>query len=200
MADRSFGPTVLVGVLGAGLVAVTGHRPWLEVSATGTGGGQGAIDWFAQNNPGLGEMPAAGALGLVALASWGVVLVSRGTWRRVVAALGLVATMGVAATWVTGALTLRDDVEARVVSADLAAGWQLDWTSAFVLSGVAVLLLLPAHGVAVVRAPRWPAMSSRYDSPAARKDAAVAPTSPDDDEVDPADVWRAIDEGRDPTA
>lgn len=189
---------MLAGVLGAGVVSAAGHRPWLEVSAAGTG--QGAVDWFAQNNPGLGEMPAAGALGLVALASWGVVLVSRGTWRRVVAALGLLASVGVAAVWVTGALTLRDDVAARVVSADLAAGWHLGWTSAFVLSGLAVLLLLPAHVVAVLRAPRWPAMGSRYDSPAARSGPAPAPVVAEDSEVDPADVWRAIDEGRDPTA
>lgn len=196
VADRSFGPTLALGLLGSGLAATAGHRPWLEISAPG--GAQGAADWFWQNNPGIGEMPAAGALGLVALASWGVVLVSRGTWRRVVAALGLLAAVGMAVVWVVGASTLRDDVRGQVVEAGLADGWSLGWTVWFVLAGVSVLLMLPAHVVAVLRAPHWPAMGSRYDAPGARREQAAA-VAPIDDE-DPADVWRAIDEGRDPTA
>lgn len=196
MADRSFGPTLALGLLGSGLAATAGHRAWLEISAPGAA--QGAADWFWQNSPGIGEMPAAGALGLVTLASWGVVLVSRGTWRRVVAALGLLAAVGLAVVWLVGALTLRDDVEARVVEAGLADGWSLGWTVWFVLAGVAVLLMLPAHVVAVLRAPHWPAMGDRYDAPGGRSKQ-VAAAEPADDE-DPADLWRAIDEGRDPTA
>lgn len=202
MADRSFGPTVLAGLAGAGLAATAGHRDWVELTAPG--GGQAAADWFWQNAPGLGQMPASGALGLVALASWGVLLVSRGAWRRVVAAVGLLASLGLAAVWVTGLLTLRDDVSAEVRGADLAAGWSVEWTSWFVLAGIALVLLVPAHVVALVRLPRWPAMGSRYDAPTARSGSrpAAAPSpapAADLSEEDPADVWKAIDEGRDPT-
>lgn len=211
MADRTFGPAVALGVLGSALAATAGHRDWVELTASGAG--QGAVDWFWQNNPGVGQMPASGALGLVALATWGVLLVSRGAWRRVVAAVGLLAVVGLAVTWVVGATGLRDDVEARVVAADLSVGWELGWTSWFVLAGVAVLLLVPAHVLAVLRAPGWPAMGSRYDAPTAQGAATPgdagggrtarppAPTlDPTDEETDPADVWKAIDEGRDPTA
>lgn len=202
MADRSFGPTLLVGVAGAVLAATSGHQAWVELTARGEA--QGAADWFWDNSPGIGEMPAAGALGLVTLASWGVLLVSRGTWRRVVAGLGLLAALGLGVTWVVAARTLRRDVVARVLEADLADGWDLSWTPWFVVAGVAVLLLVPAHVVAVLRADRWPAMGSRYDAPAARAAGSPAPAAAappaDADEVDPADVWRAIDEGRDPTA
>lgn len=211
MADRTFGPAVALGVLGSALAATAGHRDWVELTAPGAG--QGAVDWFWQNNPGVGQMPASGALGLVALATWGVLLVSRGTWRRVVAAVGLLAVVGLAVTWVVGATGLRDDVEDRVVGADLSVGWQLGWTTWFVLAGIAVLLLLPAHVLALLRAPHWPAMGSRYDAPTAKEagDPGEGPlpatgrtpspsVDPTDEETDPADVWKAIDEGRDPTA
>ncbi|MBE7323201.1 Trp biosynthesis-associated membrane protein [Nocardioides sp. Y6] len=197
MADRSFGPTVLAGVLGAALAAATGHQRWVTLTAPGTG--QGAVDWFTENNPGLGEMPAAGALGLVALASWGVVLVSRGRWRRAVAGMGLLATVGIGVAWVVGALSLRDDVRDRAGVADLATAWEVEWSAAFVLAGLSVLLLLPAHVVAVLRAPRWPEMGGRYDAPASRAAAAPASEKVAAEEGDPADLWRAIDEGRDPT-
>ena len=39
--------------------------------------------------------------------------------------------------------------------------------------------------------PGWPAMGSRYDAPAARAERPAPPTQ---------DLWRALDEGRDPTA
>lgn len=204
MADRSFGPTLLAGLVGAGLAATAGHRDWVELSAPG--GAQASADWFWQNAPGLGQMPASGALGLVALASWGVLLVSRGVWRRVVAVVGLLAALGLVAVWVTGWLTLRDDVSAAVRRAELAGGWSLSWTSWFVLAGVALVLLVPAHVVALVRVPRWPAMGSRYDAPTAASRATSGPataTAPvaeaDLGEEDPTDLWKAIDEGRDPT-
>lgn len=201
MADRTFGPTLLVGLAGAGLAAVAGHRAWVELAAPGAA--QAAADWFWENNPGIGQMPAAGALALVTLASWGVLLVSRGAWRRVVAGVGLLAALGVGVSWIVGALTLRDDVEARVLEAGLADGWELGWTGWFAVAGVSVLLLLPAHVVAVLRAPHWPAMGSRYDAPAARAEARGSAAGGEDGadpaEADPADVWRAIDEGRDPT-
>ena len=43
-------------------------------------------------------------------------------------------------------------------------------------------------------APGWPAMGSRYDAPGARADAEDA--APDTEQ----DMWRALDDGRDPTA
>ncbi len=52
------------------------------------------------------------------------------------------------------------------------------------------LLTALALVVAVRRARTWPALGSRYDAPAAR---AAAP-------VTDQDLWRALDEGHDPTA
>ena len=54
---------------------------------------------------------------------------------------------------------------------------------------VGAVLTLAAFLVAVVAAPRWPAMGSRYDAPAARS---AQPRTEQD-------LWRALDEGHDPT-
>lgn len=196
MADRSFAPTAALGVLGAAVAATAGHRDWVTLQTTD----QASADWFWQNNPGIGQMPLFGALGLVALACWGVLLVSRGVWRRVVAGLGLVAALGLVATWVSGLVTLRDDAEQAVAAAELAPGWAVEWSLWFFASGVAAVLLLAASAVACVRVSRWPAMGSRYDSPAGRSDGAATTSIAEDlAEADPTDVWKAIDEGRDPT-
>jgi hypothetical protein len=57
-------------------------------------------------------------------------------------------------------------------------------------SGVGTLLTALALVVAVRRARTWPALGSRYDAPGAR---AAAPAGEQD-------LWRALDEGHDPTA
>ena len=51
-------------------------------------------------------------------------------------------------------------------------------------------LCLVASGLAVRLAPAWPEMGSRYDAPGS------APTAREETGLD---LWRALDEGRDPT-
>lgn len=200
MADRSFAPTAALGVVGAGLAATAGHRDWLALVAPGAA--QASADWFWQNNPGVGQMPLFGALGLVSLACWGVLLVSRGVWRRVVAGVGLAAALAMLATWVTGLVALRGSVDTQVSTAALTPGWSLEWTPWFFAAGAGAALLVGAGVVAFVRVAHWPAMGSRYDSPTgARQEGEGAGAGWDADlsEADPTDVWKAIDEGRDPT-
>ena len=55
---------------------------------------------------------------------------------------------------------------------------------------VASLVALAAAVLAVRLCPGWPEMGSRYDAPVSR------PAAEDMSEVD---LWRAIDQGRDPT-
>jgi cytochrome c-type biogenesis protein CcmH/NrfG len=56
------------------------------------------------------------------------------------------------------------------------------------------VVTLVAFVVAVVAAPRWPAMGSKYDAPATRAEAGTA------EPVTEQEMWRALDDGRDPTA
>ena len=57
---------------------------------------------------------------------------------------------------------------------------------------------LPASTVAAVRlVPGWPEMGRRYDAPA---DAAPAAPEKAPEEQENLDLWKAMDEGHDPTA
>jgi uncharacterized membrane protein (TIGR02234 family) len=80
--------------------------------------------------------------------------------------------------------SLRDSAPG-VGSADASpTGW-------YVIAAVSGVLSLGVLAVAWRRAPRWPTMSSRYDAP--RHATAAAATS------EPTQLWKALDEGVDPT-
>jgi uncharacterized membrane protein (TIGR02234 family) len=185
--DRTFGPVVLGGLAAAALTAVAAAQDWGE--ATGDNAGV-AVTGRAD---GAATAPLALALALVALASWGVLLVLRGRLRGAVAAVGVLAAAGVVAAVVLA----YGDVDATAVEATRAAGATSDvfetsrtgWYWTALVAGVVSLVAL---AVAALRAPGWPAMGGRYDSPATRDEA----STPRTDE----DLWKALDEGRDPTA
>src|SRR3954463_4514554 len=104
MADRrSFGAVVGAGLAAAVLAAVAGRQPWAHGSAPG---GFGELSATVE----AGKCPAAGALSLVVLACWGVLLVTRGKVRRVVAMLAVLASVGLAAAVVVGSSPAPDSV------------------------------------------------------------------------------------------
>ncbi len=182
MADgrRTFGATVLLGLLGSGLAALSGGKPW---AAPDSQAGATLVDHTG------GHVPLAGALGLVALACWGVVLVTRARVRRAVAALGAVVAVGLVVTAVLGRSTALDSARAATVvlgsegTSAHVTGW---WWAALVGS----VLALAASVLALRFCGSWPEMGSRYDAPATR---------PQPEDLDDLDLWRAIDQGHDPT-
>jgi uncharacterized membrane protein (TIGR02234 family) len=177
---RLFAPAVLVGLVGSGLAALSGGKPW---AAPDSRAGSTLVDHSG------GHVPLAGALGLVALACWGVVLVTRARVRRVVAALGALVSAGLVVTAVLGRSAALDSARTATVVLDTretsahVTGW---WWVALVGS----LLALAASAVAVRFCSSWPEMGSRYDAPATR---------PQVEDLDDLDLWRAIDQGHDPT-
>lgn len=191
MRERSFGPAVLAGLGGAALVAVASARDW----ATARGDAAGVAVSAAVT--GSDTAPLALALSLVALAAWGALLVLRGRVRRAVAAVGTLAAAGVLATVVERFDGAQDDALEAVRAAgatgatgDVAAASLTGW---YWVTGAGALLTLGALLVALGRSPRWPTMGSRYDAPATRRGQAEATSSEQD-------LWRALDEGHDPTA
>lgn len=182
--DRSFGPAVLLGLAGAALTAVAGAREW----ATSRGDAAGIrVDAGVS---GAESAPLVSALALVALAAWGVVLVVRGRLRRVVAAVGLVSALGSLAAVLLAFDRVQDDAVAATVARGATGDTFTTGLSAwYFLAGAGAVLAVAGLAVAVVRAPGWPAMGSRYDAPS-------VPARADQDE----DLWRALDEGRDPTS
>ena len=185
MRDRSFAPTVLVGLASAGLTAVAAGRDWARADGDAAG-----VKVTAAVS-GSDAAPLVLALALVALASWGVVLVLRGRVRRAAALVGLVATGG-ALVALVDAFDGAQDAARDAVAAQGATGdvFVTSLTAWYWLTGVAAVVCLLTLAVAVRKAPAWPAMGSRYDAPAAR---AAAPATDQD-------LWRALDEGHDPTA
>lgn len=185
---RTFGPVVLLG-LGAGtLAAVAGSRR--VVAGDGT---SGTIDSRLQLTFD-GDLPLVTALALVVLACWGVVLVTRGRVRRAVAVLGTVAAAGALAAALASypqlSADLRDQLDQMGVG-DAGVG-----PTGWYWAAVAGAVLATVAGVLAVRwCPDWPEMGSRYDAPGS----AEVPREVDPAEQSSLDLWKAMDEGRDPT-
>ena len=191
---RTFGPVVLLGLAAAGLAALAGNRPWAQ------GHGQ-AADRLAGMPLAdeAGKVPAAGALALVVLACWGVVLVTRGGVRRAVAALGVLASLGILVAVVTGWSSSVDSLRKDLAQVGPAGG-AVDHTPWVWLTGVAALVSLVATALAVCCAADWPEMGSRYDAPTTPAGATAGAAAPADPaEQSSLDLWKALDEGRDPT-
>ncbi|HET6562108.1 MAG TPA: Trp biosynthesis-associated membrane protein [Marmoricola sp.] len=191
MADRprrrtTFGPTLLLGLGGAALGLAGAAQPWAEATT---------------RTPALRTVTADGTdvaalvlpLALVSLAAWGTVLVLRARGRRVVSLLGFAASLGAAVT-VAATASSATGTAARLLgdvptTSTSATAWPY-------VAGVGALLSAVAFVGALVKAPTWPEMSARYDAPAAGSAAAGRPS----EELTDAELWNALDEGRDPTA
>jgi uncharacterized membrane protein (TIGR02234 family) len=180
-----FGATVGLGLVTAAITAVASAKPWFRLapdkaSTPGIPGSQTSID-----------MPLALALSLVVLAGWGALLVSRGLLRRVAAGIALAAALGVVVCVARAPFVLPDDLRDNV--GPLGAGLDVQPTGWFVTAAVAAALSALVLLAAWRLVPRWPTMSSRYDAPASQPAAAEPATA------DQKDLWKALDEGRDPT-
>ena len=187
---RTFGPVVLLGLASGILAAVASSRPWV-VDAGGDNRSTDPLGAIAD----AGEMPLAAALSLVVLACWGVLLVTRRTVRRVVAVLGLLAAVGLAVTVAVGWATLPDVVaEAITIQATSNATVAVESTGWLWAAAVGALGAVVATVLAVRWVTHWPEMGSRYDAPG------TAPQSDDPEDASSLDLWKAMDEGRDPTA
>jgi len=182
MADArprtGFAPTVLLGLATAALTSVASAKPWMS------------IDVPARLMPGVSEsdrtadLPLALALSLTVLAGWGAILVSRGLFRRIVCGYAVVAALAVVGCFVTAPFVLPDNLRENIGLTDKIGVSPTSW---FVVGAVTATGSVLSLVVAWVQMPGWPTMSSRYDAPATR--------SPQDE----TDLWKALDEGRDPT-
>lgn len=189
----TFAPVVLLGLATAALDSVAGAKAWYVLPDAAE-----ALEIpIASNDQFAIDMPLAGALSLVLLASWGVLLVTRGWVRRAVAILTLVCSLGLVVTVVQAARTLPDSLQDRLddagvtVSVDKLDAGLTGW---FWAAAVATVLSVVASVLAVRDVSSWPTMGSRYDAPGSAKSEPVNLA-----EAREADLWKAIDEGHDPT-
>ncbi len=151
---RTFGPVVLAGLVGSGLATLAGSKPWAAPDGTA---GSTLVDKTG------GHVPLASALGLVALAGWGVLLVTRGRVRRAVAVLVAVVSAGLVATTLLGRSSALDSARratvdlGETVSGAHVTGW---WWVAVPASLLAL--------VAAVAAVLWCRLLAR-DGPSVRR-------------------------------
>ncbi len=195
---RTFGPIVLVGLAAAGLAAVAGTKSWVSGRSGSVDTGAASAMSSALSLDLVGESPLAGALALVVLACWGVVLVTRGRFRRAVAVLALIGAVGLLVATLAAVWSLPDKVADALVQVSGTDTVSTSLTAWYAAALVGALLSVPTSLAAVRLVKHWPEMGSRYDAPTA----AGGPSASDDTAAptENIDIWKALDEGRDPTA
>lgn len=190
----SFGPVLLMGLASAGLMAVAASQTWLQAEV------EGVTLRSTVDVAGSDAAPVALASALVALAGWGVILVTGARARRLAAGVCLIATFGtlvVVSTLWSG----TEDVVTRVlanqgISEVLEVGHR-PWYWVTAAAGLAQVV---AALLALLSAPSWPTMSSRYDAPTNGPRRSGTSGATDAGEVPDLELWKALDEGHDPTA
>ena len=197
-ARRTFGPVALLGLASAGLAAVAASKAWVSGSSSAAV----APGTLAFGRGDHGESPLALALSLVLLASWGVVLVTRGLFRLVAALLGAAAAVGFAITTAVAPGQLRGALEEAILEATGTVERDISVTAWWWAAVVASVLACLASAACVRWVRHWPEMGTKYDAPAgthapegAAEEAGGAPVPTEN-----IDIWKALDEGRDPTA
>ncbi|MDH6144606.1 putative membrane protein (TIGR02234 family) [Kitasatospora sp. GP30] len=186
-ARRSLGVMLLLIVVGATLVLWAVGRSWASGKVAG-------LDVTASGSD-ISGLPSA--LALVSLASGVAVFAVRGAARAVVGGLVVLAGLGTAAAAGLGAgdtAALDSDAARKLgltgVTAEHVGHTAWPWVA--LLGG----LLLAVAGLLTIRQGKaWPSMGARYDAPTARRAATAAKST-----GTPADLWKALDRGEDPTA
>ncbi len=213
-ARREYLLTLLAGAVGAVVVLLTARQGWARVLTVEPH----PLPTSVVTVRGQDLVPAAGALGLAALAGLAAVLATRGLARRVVG--GLLTVFGAAIITSVSLPVTAAQVRSAAVGATAAQAGSVPGGSTAGSgttpgtggSGVGGLTLVShvemaafswrwavlAGGLLVIgagllvawRGTRWPVMSSRYDQPASPKPSAAA---------DPASLWESLSQGLDPT-
>lgn len=187
---RTLAPALVLG-LGAGtLAAVAGNQAWVEPASDSPTGSVGQVAAIAAD----ASSPLTTAVALVALAAWGVMLVTRGRFRRAMAWFLAAVSSSLVVVVVLGLLAAPDDLGRLMAQYGLEdpSLRRTPWAWAAL---AAAPIALAAAGLALRDVRHWPQMGSRYDAPLA-----------DTREPDPADepssleLWKSLDEGSDPTA
>lgn len=168
-------------LVGAALSLIAGSQPWWRAEAEGLDATLSGTESTGGISSGLAFVVAAGALLLLTLSVRG---------RQVVAAL--LALVG-GSMAVLGIIRVRPSAEAvrdQVRTMSLADQFSLSATTwPWVYGGAGVLVVLAAM-ITLIRSGAWPRRTTRYQR-------GTPVSSPREH---PAEAWRAMDAGLDPTA
>jgi uncharacterized membrane protein (TIGR02234 family) len=187
VARHEFTVALATGAAGAGLVLLAVAQPWARASLVSAA----PLPPTHITVTGRELAPAAGALAIAALTCLAAIIATRGVARRAVSALLAAAGALIAAGAAAAVRHAHVAATAAAHSLGPLSGARLEmsafpWWAATAAGG---LVIVAAGALAMWRAARWPAMSSRYDRPGG------SPRPGDD----PAAAWDALDRGADPT-
>jgi uncharacterized membrane protein (TIGR02234 family) len=186
---RELGLTIALCVVGAGAVLLAGELTWGRVTLVV---GE-SLPVVVVELTGREAAPLAVALGLLGLAAAAALVATRGTLRRAVGFLVLLAGVAVIVDSVRAsgrfAGLALDTSPGAVAEVTTSTGWS--WLA--VIGGAA---MAGAGLVATVRGGRWQAMSARYEAPGSAR---VTTGRGSADALDTDAAWRALDRGDDPT-
>jgi uncharacterized membrane protein (TIGR02234 family) len=169
-------------IIGGALALVGSAQPWWRADS------QGVVVKFSgtQATTGLSQ-----ALAIVALAGTLLLLALRTRGRRVVSALLLLVGAAIA---IVGGLRLQPSAEAvrsQVREVSLTDAFQLTatvWPWVFALSGV---LVAGGAVLTMITAWAWPSAPDRFQAGLVKAEGSASD--------DPAELWKALDAGVDPT-
>jgi uncharacterized membrane protein (TIGR02234 family) len=169
-------------IIGGALALVGSAQPWWRADS------QGVVVKFSgtQATTGLSQ-----ALAIVALAGTLLLLALRTRGRRVVSALLLLVGAAIA---IVGGLRLQPSAEAvrsQVREVSLTDAFQLTatvWPWVFALSGV---LVADGAVLTMITAWAWPSAPDRFQAGLVKAEGSASD--------DPAELWKALDAGVDPT-
>lgn len=203
LARHGYALSLSVGVLGAiGLIVGTA-RPWARATAEVVG-----LPTIKATADGADLAPVAAALGVVLLAAFGAVIATRGWVRR-----GLGVLIVVLAVVVVVSVLHPADPSHRLTQNLSAKGWDggpyQTTTQAWRWLVLVGALAAGVAGAAVAAyGGRWATMGRRYDAPLPGRGhsagqgptpAATGSAAVLDESASEAEIWNAIDQGRDPT-
>ena len=198
---RSYGIAVIAGIAAGAVMIWAASRTWASVEVAPSGMTSDDV-----GVTGSTALPVVGAMAFVVMAGSIAVIASGGWLRRAVGVVIVLAAGSALVASVIAGSAIDDALHEAVVSSTSMTGGEQQadgyvaaadnsiwrWIAA-ASSAIAV-----AVGCLVVAyAPRWPRMGKRYEAPGARTPVADT-TEPEDRDV--ADLWKALDEGDDPTA
>lgn len=188
---RLYAPVVLATLAVGGLAFFAAGRTWAEAEIVSEGLAPATV-----SVSGTDAQPLVSALALVIVTAALAILAAGPRLRRVVGVLTILAAATAAIVVPrSGSARLADALNSAAEESPAYSGpgslsdvthgpWDLLTIAAFVLA--------IALGALTVRfGPQWPTMSSRYDAPSAR---------PATNDLSDTDMWKAMDDGHDPTA
>ncbi|WP_329563314.1 TIGR02234 family membrane protein [Kitasatospora sp. NBC_01266] len=185
---RSLVLMLLLTVGGATLVLWAVGRTWSE----------GQIKGLPVTAPGSEVSGLPQAMALVGLASAVAIFAVRGVGRYLVGALVTLAGLGaaIAAALGTSDSAALDSEAAKKLGLLGTTAEHVSHTAWPWVALVGGLLLAAAGVLTVLRGRAWPSMGSRYDAPEAKSAAKAKPAGVANS---PAELWKALDRGEDPT-